>query len=128
MANHDGCFRGFYALHDSYYARRMPERESEIMIGMYHSDGGTTGEFAIRWHSVGGRSVARLEAFHDSWSALARFGDFLAWLNHSDGGNPTPNNVCDALRTLGIVDRTDRNEPPSDADHEYQSWFAEESA
>lgn len=111
---HAECRREFRVYTQSWYSRDVPmeaDLAEEIMVGMYHPEGGTSGEFALRWVSIGGRPVARLEAFDDSWSALQKFGDLLAWMATVDGDNVTPEQVAAAMREMGIVDATTRTRP-----------------
>jgi hypothetical protein len=132
MKTHDGCIRGFYHWSESWYSKtNPPERDKvdEIMIGMYHPDGGTTGEFGVRWTMVGGHPVPRLEVFDDSWHALQQFGDLLAWMATIDSENVSPRAFAARLRALGVKDLTTRIRPPhTAAEIEWASWFAETAA
>jgi hypothetical protein len=80
------------------------------LIGMYYPDGGTSGEFAVRWTRLGGKVVPRLEAFDDSWSALAHFGDLLEWMATVDDQCVGPKEFTEKLREFGIRDKTKRVE------------------
>ena len=114
MANkHAECFRGFIISSEAWYGPLLPpsEKPGEISLGMYHPGGGSTGEFAIRWHDLGRRSVPRLEVFHDAWDALLQFRDVLAWLAAIDGMFPTQQEVAAQLRKLGVRDLTQRTKP-----------------
>ncbi len=111
MKEHTGNFRGFSILSQAYYstsALNEPDISDEIMIGLYHPEGGTSGEFAIRWVTGlrGGKAVPRLEAFDDSWSALTQFHDLLAAMAEIDNQDTTPEAFAEILKNLGIVDRT----------------------
>ena len=110
---HDGCVRGFVFRSEAWYASTAnePGTLDEIMVGMYHPEGGTTGEFKIRWVSVGGRWTPRLEVFDDAWDALQRFGDMLAWMATVDDEHVSPQSFARALRDLGIKDLTERVRP-----------------
>lgn len=49
-----------------------------IMLGLYHPNGGTSGEFAFRWHELSARGRSpRLEVFDDAWRVLPQFDDVL---------------------------------------------------
>ncbi len=115
MKNFDGCKRGFYHTGAAWYApsalatqRCSDPAADEIVIGMYHSDGGTMGEFAIRWMTVGHKATPRLEVFNDAWQALAKFPDLLELLANHDGQNITPEKLCTLLVNLGLWDKTER--------------------
>jgi hypothetical protein len=114
MSKHDDGFRGFSVLSEAWYGKytlaRNDDVSEEIMLGIYHPEGGTTGEFAIRWMKVGERFTPRLEVFHDAWDAMWRFADVLEGLASMDGQRPKPDRVTHLLRTLGIKDRTDRSD------------------
>ena len=80
----------------------------EIMIGDYqHEDGGcdSRGEFAIRWHTLGGENVPRLEMYDDSWLCLVdpQFASLAAWMADHADQNVTPDAVCAALESLGFT-------------------------
>jgi hypothetical protein len=80
------------------------------MVGLFEPDGGTSGVWAMRWAEVGGKSTARMEAFSDSWSALATMNDVLTELAKTD--TDTDNGITvDAfvalLLRLGFEDRTE---------------------
>lgn len=116
MKDHKGCTRGFHWFSQAFYARGgLSYREDtldEFMIGMYDVvGGGTTGEFAIRWMKVGGNWTPRLEAFNDSWNALALFGDLLKGLSDLDCERPSPQVIYELLISLGIADLTRRTRP-----------------
>lgn len=100
-------FREFIVSHRAYYARVLPSDRIEVNLSLSSREGGTAGEFAIRWHQLGGRPVPRLEAFGDSWNALVNhFGDVLAWLASQDGEDPQVDDVVSALKGMGIEDGT----------------------
>lgn len=113
MNKHQECQRGFSILSEAWHARTsLSDRTvDEIMIGMYHPEGGTTGEFCVTWDKLGGRVVPKLEAFNDSWSALAKFADVLSWMASFDDREITPKQFADALRTMGVKDLTERDVP-----------------
>lgn len=126
MKTHDDCHRGFWIASESWWYRSQDkEYDDEIMVGMYRKDGGTTGEFGIRWLNIGGRSVPQLQVFHDAWHALAQFPDLLAGLASMDSEFPHPKQVASLLRNLGIQDDTNRLPSAAHrADAEYRSWIA----
>lgn len=128
-SKHDGDIRGFSILSEAYYAKVcMPaDTVDEVMIGMYCPGGGTSGEFAVRWFKLGPKITPRLEVFDDAWSALAQFGDVLNYMASVDGQDISPQRLCAALLSLGITDRTTRDDPHKHidpAESEYASWFA----
>lgn len=74
---------------------------------------GTAGEFAIRWYHLrdGDAPAAKLEVFHDGFSALGYCQDLLEWLYSRDDRNPRPEEVCEALAAMDYVDRTPERSP-----------------
>lgn len=111
-SKHDGGYRGFYVLSQAWYGNaNMRDTKEEIMMGIYHPDGGTTGEFAIRWIDLGGSDYApRLEVFGDAWSALPLFHELLAWLPMLTK-KVEPLEVITALLAWGVTDKTPRDNP-----------------
>jgi hypothetical protein len=132
---HEDCIRGFTHYSESWYSKTNGAAGDgtidELMIGMYDNEGqGTTGEFAVRWMTIGGEPTARLEVFDDSWDALLRFGDMLQAMATIDGQRVSPRAFADMLRSLGITDLTARERPTklTPADVEYASWFVNQQA
>ncbi len=56
---HEGMIKGFHHQSRAWYGKKLLalDREEchvdEIMIGFYAPEGGTTGEFAVRWMDLG---------------------------------------------------------------------------
>lgn len=109
MKDHTGCKRGFTQLSKAWYADanlRGSDTIDEITMGFYHPEGGTTGEFSIKWKELAGKVPPRLEAFDDGWSALNKFRDVLDKMAEVDDDNITPNEMNKVLIDLGIEDMT----------------------
>lgn len=124
---HKGCERGFIVFSESWYGEIQREYGmlDEIVVGMYHPEGGTTGEFCIRWTMLGDKVTPKLEVFNDAWDALQRFGDMLAWMASVDSQHISPQAFAEALRGIGIKDFTQRSNPhTSPGEREYASWAA----
>lgn len=108
----DDYVRGYSHYNEAWYAVLEDCGGDEIMIGLNHREGGTVGEFAIRWHELGQCLVPRLEAFNDSWKILVgHFADLLAVLPEFHDANITPKAMCQVLDQLGIEDQTPREAP-----------------
>lgn len=114
-AKHDGMIRGFYHLSEAWYAEanfkdRTDGMVDNINIGFYSPDGngGTTGEFTVRWAELGGKLVPQLCVFDDAWEALTYFSDLLRDMAVIDNGNISPKGFCIILKRLGIKDLTPR--------------------
>ena len=72
MKTHEECKRGFTHLSASWDGKAClghDEYVDQVMIGFYHHEGGTTGEFAIRWMSLSGNVTPRLEAFQVDYAS-----------------------------------------------------------
>lgn len=113
MKTHDGCKRGFTHLSASWYGKSCLARADyvdHVMIGFYHPEGGTAGEFSIRWMILSGKVTPRLEAFDDAWHALYEFRDVLAKLAEHDGEDMSPEAICSLLIECGVEDMTQRRE------------------
>lgn len=114
---HDGHLRQFIIHSQAWYGRsesaavNAKSGEDEILIGFYNPNGGTSGEFAIRWRPLSNRIVPYLHAFHDSWSALANFTDVIQGLAELDSTTPSVETVAQMLRACGVRDATEREAP-----------------
>jgi hypothetical protein len=111
--DHKGCVRAFYHLSEAWYAEanRSSEYTDDVTFGMFAIEGGTTGEMAVRWQELGGKSVPQLRVFDDGWSALATFTDLIVELGKFDDRNITPKDFCALLIRLGFEDQTPRQNP-----------------
>lgn len=128
--DHSECRRGFTRRSQAWYAKSLPfpdDVTEEVMFGIYHREGGTTGEMAMRWHCLDADVCPRIECFGDSFDALRSFGDLLAKLAEYDidhrpmidrGAKPrlTPEEFCKLLIGCGFEDRTERTTPNADAE------------
>lgn len=108
MTDHNGCKRAYIRSSKAYYSNVL-DGEISIMVGMYHRDGGTSGEFEIEWEKLTEDKplVARLKAFEDSWSALWLFKDMLEQMAEVDSKEIQEPEFCTLLDSLGIIDITE---------------------
>lgn len=109
MKDHSGCRRAFYWSTKAYY--HQPDMQPEVMFGMFHSDGSTSGEMAMRWKSLGGKPVPRLQVFNDAWSALALFPDLIERLGDLDSEVITEEEFVKLLLDCGFEDITQYESP-----------------
>jgi hypothetical protein len=100
--------KGFYIYSRSWYAQAGHPKE--IMIGLYHPEGGCTAEFGIRWFEQGGRSVPRLEIFDDAWKFFFQLQELRA-LAQFDQKNATEQQIVDFLLKSGFTDLTKYDGP-----------------
>lgn len=120
MKDFTGFEKQFTVLSQSYYAdTRMSVKEraegfDEIVLGYYAPEGGTIGELCIRWRPLEANKppAPRLEAFDDSWHALASFKDVLDALAELDDTRPSVKEVVSVLLKCGFTDATQRESPP----------------
>ena len=113
MKDHSGDNRGFTWTGQAWYGKSALSHlnyTDEVTIGYYAEDGGTSGEFSIRWIPLSGESVPKLEVFNDGWHALATMPDLIAALSEADDQNITPAQLCEVLLSLGFRDRTERRD------------------
>lgn len=108
---HEGCSRGFIWTGKAWYAEvalTVRDLQDEISIGMYDDDGKTMGgEFFIEFTTLSGESVPRLRAYDDSWEVLVKhYSDLLHWMAEHDDKNASPEEIVDALKALGVKDKT----------------------
>ena len=95
--DHTGCTRKFSQLSRAWYAdANLPDGYTleVVNVGLYHHEGGTTGEFQVSWSFLGGKLVPELRAFDDSWNALLQFRDLLESMSSIDDENIESDHVC----------------------------------
>ena len=114
MSKHDGCRMQYHIPAEAWYARQCHRDVPEITLGLYEPGDGSSGEMTIQW-LLAGRS-AQIQAFNDSWSALAEIerrtaGGFLGGLEELDGTSPGTGQIVVLLRELGFEDATPRENP-----------------
>jgi len=109
MKDHTGCERAFHQSSRAWYTEHLPLDAGifdEFMVGMYHPEGGSTGEFKIIFQNLGGDIVPRLCAYDDSWDALFNMGDLLESMADADDKNISPEEFRKLLVLLGFKDIT----------------------
>lgn len=111
MNNHEGCIRGYYRPNKAHYAKQLKDQEISVYFGMYHPEGGTSGELSVEWKELDQKLVPQLKAFDDSWSALSLFTDLIKILGEVDNKYITDDEFCEILNSLGFYDMT-RYDPP----------------
>ena len=106
--DHTGCIRGFHQNSRAWYGGYVQHGDVDrFSIGMYHPEGGTTGEMTVvfaKWPD--GRVVPRLGCFDDGWSALSTFTDLIARMGAVDDKNITPEDFRKMLLEFGFTDLT----------------------
>lgn len=114
IRNHDGCIKGYHDLTDAWFNKNIePKFKHKLSIGMYHPEGGTSGEFYVKWEDVGGsaRLVPTLEVFDDGWAALSMFTDLIQELGTLDSENISCEEFKELLDRIGFKDLTRREKP-----------------
>lgn len=103
MTSHKGCKRAY----------KVNQKKDKIRVGMYHPDGGTSGELEFEWIDFSGQKRARIKAYDDSWSALSLFKDLIDEMVKVDNEAIQMPEFCAILDRLGIIDITkDENGVP----------------
>lgn len=104
--------RAFVITREAWYGNAvLPDGAQEVMIGDYPDEGGTSGEFAIRWEELCGVMTPFLVSYHDSWAMLAYCHDLVEALEPFDGKEMTPQDLVTVLKDLGFADVTQREKP-----------------
>lgn len=98
--------RGYYQCSKAWYATNKDVAKPTIMIGMYHAEGGTSGEISVSWELLNNKLVPRLKAFDDGWKVLSTFGDLLAEMAVWDNKNMTQEQFAQLLDKTGFIDLT----------------------
>jgi hypothetical protein len=78
----------------------------ELMIGVYHKEGGTSGEFSIKKMIIGGKFSLELCMFDDSWKLIPYLTDFFSLIAKCEDISLTY--VVLKLVEIGFVDLSDR--------------------
>jgi len=112
MNNHIECVRGYHRTNKAWYSANGNRKTVEVMFGMYHPDGGTSGEMAMEWINLGVSypSVAQLKSFEDSWGVLALFNDLILKLSEFDSKNIQEEEFIEILNKCGFKDLTQYEE------------------
>lgn len=85
MKKHEDCVRGYHRSSRAWYAKSLKDDTLEVSFGMYHKNGGTSGDMSMKWKNLYGKLCAKLSAFEDSWSVLSLFKDVIDKLGEVDG-------------------------------------------
>ncbi|MCK5602949.1 hypothetical protein KAR91_13790 [Candidatus Pacearchaeota archaeon] len=107
--DHKGDVKGFTHLSKSWYGEanlRNSKYTDEIMIGFYSPEGGTSGEFGVRWQQLGGKSTPQLQVFNDGWHAFAEMPELISRLKELDDMHVTPDDLSKILIDIGFKDLT----------------------
>ena len=104
-SNHSGCFKGFYQLSKLRKSGTRDDASDEIIIGFYHPEGGTSGEFSVVWTKVGGKYAPLLRVYDDAWHALSSMPELIVAMADSSDKNITPDAFAKMLIDLGFKDR-----------------------
>ena len=104
MKNKEEDIRGFILSNKAYYKSVIDKKE--IMFGLYDNNGGTMGEMAMVWYSLGNKIVPRLECFDDGWAVLSTFKDVISILGQYDNKNITQEEFANILLSCNFKDLT----------------------
>lgn len=116
ISRYAGGARGFVHCSEAYYGLQQSPGHpvlDVLMVGVYHPEGGTSGEFSVSWLNLknAGEVMVQLEVTNDAWGILPIFQDVLNWMARLGGRSPSPQEFADALRNLGVTDLTPRERP-----------------
>lgn len=103
--------KAFYITHKQYYFREdhtfmLPNVKYEIMIGDYPEEGGTRGEFSIRWTELGEELVPKLGVYDDAWLVLSKMPELIDLLASYDNQSISVDEMVEKLLELGYDDIT----------------------
>lgn len=111
MRDHTGDIRCYYRSTKAYYAKNIPNENLHVMFGMYHPEGGSSGEMKIEWVDIGSKKTPQLQVFDDAWSALGLFPDLIKKLSKADSQDINDDEFCAILDRLGFKDITPYENP-----------------
>lgn len=117
MRDHKGCIRAYHRSNRAYYAKAFPNENLHIMFGMYHPEGGSSGEMKMEWVPIGKDiPTPQLMVFDDAFSALGLFTDVIQELAKVDSEDITDDQFCEILDRLGFKDLTAYENPNPEKD------------
>jgi hypothetical protein len=88
----------------SFYTCENEGEINEIMISLLAPEGGTYGEFGIRWIKIGLIESPQLQVFDDAWKVLATQTKLLKRLASIDGKDISIDEMIEILLDLGYHD------------------------
>lgn len=110
MKDHEGCIRGYRRSSKAWYGK-INNNQTEVHFGMFHKEGGTTGEMTMEWVELSGKQCARLKCFEDGWNALALFTDLIQKMGEVDSEEIQEEDFCKMLDECGFKDLTEYKDP-----------------
>lgn len=122
MKDHTDCRRAFHWSTKAWY--QLPGSAQEINFGMYHLEGGTTGEMSMRWVDLGNEFSPQLRVFCDAWHALSLFPDLVEILGQHDDENITQEQFVEILLQCGFEDLTAYESPYTSKESELRLELA----
>ena len=109
----DNSTKGFFVQHKAWHSEILGRTNPEIIIGVYHQDGSTDGEFTIKWtdHKQGRGWVPCLEAYGDSWQVFFELPELHRVLRNA-GRDVSPEWMITQLtEECGYIDMTSYERP-----------------
>ena len=111
MRDHGGGVKGFHRYSKAYYRTRDGRVLDAFNVGIYHPEGGTSGEFEFKWTMLSGEWACRLSSFDDGWSALSQMPELIKKMGAIDGQNIQPDAFEEMLISIGLKDLTEKEAP-----------------
>lgn len=106
MKKSEKGIKAFRIPQETWYYGRLPEKPC-IVIGIYHKEGSTDGEFKIVWDDIG----IQLRAYNDSWGVLKQMPELIELMEGvgmlEEG--PTVREFAELLKKIGFTDLTERS-------------------
>ncbi len=112
MKDHKGCYRAFHWSNKAWYVDR--KGNPSITFGMFHKDGGTSGEMTVEWINLGGKTTPQLLCFDDAWSALGLFTDLIMKMAEVDSEDISQECFVKILKECNFKDITVYKDPYRD--------------
>lgn len=109
MKDYTDCRRGFHRSNKAWYGDIV--EGWEIIFGMYHKDGSTSGSMSMTWNDLGSGMFPLLKVYDDAWSVLALFDDLILRLGEVDSENITEKQFAGILLECDFEDLTEYEHP-----------------
>ena len=105
--------KGFYLLSECWYgasALAASKYNDEILIH-FGKDEDNKGEFNIKWSTLAGDNVPKLEVYDDAWDTLADMPELIALLKTCSDENISPLGMKNKLLSIGYEDWSVKLDP-----------------
>jgi hypothetical protein len=99
--------RGFSWSNRAWYADANRLKYGMVHFGIYHTEGGTSGEMTMEWDELCGKIVPQLKVYNDGWKSLSTFKDVIDELGKVNNVAISDTQFVSILKACGFEDLTE---------------------